>query len=310
MKSGTAKRIEARRVRRQLSSITPDNCLSQSQCPLFACLPPELRVLIFEFVLSPFEDHARPVRIGADYFRAGMDFVDKFDLNLLRTCRRIYSEASGIPMLKATIIVAAQLWKSKVFRKAVDFGRFTAKNVAELNHVHILDGPYDLYLHHRVFSVPQFRPKTISISCRFEVLRANQYSVLPDLSVGLDGGRFPHQLVCLARAFPDSLRLLQIRIQHPSRQSHELLAFLENIGPQYINLNNHQRLSTVGKPVTLAVWSPSQRLLDATDKRLNRKLDDAPSFSVANLTYSHSPRIPDWKDDDYKLGRILSCIRQ
>ena len=67
----------------------------QEECRLFTVLPAEIRDLIFAFTLAPFEDPDPAARFDVDtcFKRPNYSAPHKSDTALLRTCKRIYSEA-------------------------------------------------------------------------------------------------------------------------------------------------------------------------------------------------------------------------
>ena len=69
----------------------------QSSCPLFTRIPPEIRNPIFELALTAYDDHQRPYRQDAYYYRPGHRYAQKIDTALLSTCRRVYAETETIP---------------------------------------------------------------------------------------------------------------------------------------------------------------------------------------------------------------------
>ncbi|MCJ1326809.1 hypothetical protein MMC10_003475 [Thelotrema lepadinum] len=69
----------------------------QSQSPLFSTLPGEIRNLIYQFVLSEYEDSNELYDDDTCYKRPGYFARRRTDTTLLRTCQRIYCEAWFIP---------------------------------------------------------------------------------------------------------------------------------------------------------------------------------------------------------------------
>ncbi len=104
LKPREIRHLRAREIRRTLADIAPANSLSQTQCPLFAVLPGEIRFHIFTLALSQTSDASR--RVDADPFnpihRLGHTCGTTVDIPLLLTCRLIYYEARAIPLRSAT----------------------------------------------------------------------------------------------------------------------------------------------------------------------------------------------------------------
>ena len=69
----------------------------QPDCPLFAILPAEIRLIIFRYALSASYDVSRPFNEYDFYFRPGHRYDLKIDFTLLLTCRRIYNETALLP---------------------------------------------------------------------------------------------------------------------------------------------------------------------------------------------------------------------
>ena len=71
----------------------------QLQCPLFICIPPEIRNYIFELVLTSYDDKTRPYKKTAYYYRPSHRYARKIDTALLLTCRRVYAETEAVPAM-------------------------------------------------------------------------------------------------------------------------------------------------------------------------------------------------------------------
>lgn len=93
-----------RAVRRTLTAITPKNSLPQPQCLLFSMLPAEIRLMIFQLVLSQRYNWKRPIAIDSlsPLYRPGHAHRTTLDARLLRTCRLVYYEAGNIPLRSTT----------------------------------------------------------------------------------------------------------------------------------------------------------------------------------------------------------------
>lgn len=70
-------------------------CHAQSQSPLFDSVPAEIRNIIFEHVLTPYEDMSKQYPTTAYYYRPAHRAPIISSLSLLRSCRRAWLEASG-----------------------------------------------------------------------------------------------------------------------------------------------------------------------------------------------------------------------
>ena len=69
----------------------------QPDCPLFAILPAEIRLIVFRYALSATYDISRTFYEHTFYFRPGHQCDLKVDISLLLTCRRVYHETAKIP---------------------------------------------------------------------------------------------------------------------------------------------------------------------------------------------------------------------
>lgn len=125
----------ARSIRRSLSQITPSTSHSQSQCLLFSTLPAELRLLIFQLVLSQTHDPSHPI-----------DNLSVISLNrpshtccittstaLLLTCRLVYYEARFIPLRSATHHFR---YMPRLRKRDRWVQRMTPQSGAEVYHLH------------------------------------------------------------------------------------------------------------------------------------------------------------------------------
>jgi hypothetical protein len=70
----------------------------QNGCPLFALIPPELRLEIFVLALTSYDDETRRFPPTAYYTRKGYRYYQCIHTSLLATCRRIYSETPDLPI--------------------------------------------------------------------------------------------------------------------------------------------------------------------------------------------------------------------
>lgn len=168
-----AKSLRARKCRQALAQIHPGDGITfeQRQSPLFSKLPPEIRVLIFEFALAGYR---RRRRLLSDplvakryiYCHPAYHYPLQFDTNLLLTCRLIYSEANHIPMKYARFEVVRMRasWPASEdsHPEPPFFTRFTSKNFAEMQEVEFFELSSDRASAY--FKMPQFTPKIISFT--------------------------------------------------------------------------------------------------------------------------------------------------
>lgn len=75
---------------------------SQADSPLFSQLPLEIRALIFEDALAPYDDLSKPYAKDREYCRPGQRYHPRTDVALLQTCKRIFQEARLKPVAQAT----------------------------------------------------------------------------------------------------------------------------------------------------------------------------------------------------------------
>ncbi|KAF1848231.1 uncharacterized protein K460DRAFT_334049 [Cucurbitaria berberidis CBS 394.84] len=129
---------KAREIRRALAAITPENSRPQRQSPLFSVLPAELRVLIFQFVLSQALDLARPLDIhcNSPLYRPGHTHHATLDISLLLTCRLVYCEAHTIPVRSATYHFGHLSGASCLYNDSAWLHHVTKQHGAELYHLH------------------------------------------------------------------------------------------------------------------------------------------------------------------------------
>ncbi|KAF8429215.1 hypothetical protein EV426DRAFT_713928 [Tirmania nivea] len=74
---------------------------AQWDCPLFSRIPPEVRSLIFEYALNDYEDMTKVYEDATCYKRPDCLAPRRQDTELLRTCKRVYTEAWYIPLASA-----------------------------------------------------------------------------------------------------------------------------------------------------------------------------------------------------------------
>ena len=85
----------AEEIKRLQSDST--GCNDQSQCPLFSVIPPEIRNDIFRYALAEVETVDDQYDINTCWRRPGYLAPHRTHTDLLRTCKRIYSEAWHLP---------------------------------------------------------------------------------------------------------------------------------------------------------------------------------------------------------------------
>ena len=83
------------------AQIDLSHMLDQGQSPLFEVLPAEIRTRIFEYALTPYESTCNPYAQNRYYYRPGYQSDPNQDLNLLRSCKRIFQEARLMPVSQA-----------------------------------------------------------------------------------------------------------------------------------------------------------------------------------------------------------------
>ncbi|KAF2687939.1 hypothetical protein K458DRAFT_428738 [Lentithecium fluviatile CBS 122367] len=93
---------DARAMRRALMRISPENSGLQTQSPLFALLPSEIRNQIFEFAACQTVNCSSPVPNTSHMHRPGHEYNAHINTALLRTCRLVYYETRTLPLRSAT----------------------------------------------------------------------------------------------------------------------------------------------------------------------------------------------------------------
>ena len=86
----------ANRLRSRLNDGTLN---PQADCPLFSRLPTELRVMVFQYVLTAQDDISEPFPDNRYYKRPGYNYYKTMSTALLRTCGRIYLETYLYPAM-------------------------------------------------------------------------------------------------------------------------------------------------------------------------------------------------------------------
>lgn len=82
-----------------------DSSHPQHNSPLFATLPAEIRLKVYKFTLSSFDDPSKPFNPQHHHYRPGHEYRQKYDLRLLQTCKRIYHEARLLPVSLNEIVI-------------------------------------------------------------------------------------------------------------------------------------------------------------------------------------------------------------
>ena len=151
-----------REIRANLANINESNSNPQPDCPLFAKLPAEIRLKVFELALSEHEDLSRPIMTDNFFYRPRYFFKTRIFTDLLRTCRRIYAEASNIPMISATHTLSA----CDTFPgRNPNFISWTAKNFSEFSYLQLF-GKLESWAE-RLQRIAPPDPKVLTITTRF-----------------------------------------------------------------------------------------------------------------------------------------------
>lgn len=105
------------RLRREIlaSKLEWDNSaiLPQIKCPIFSRLPAEIRTRVFEYTLSAYDDPTDLDRNHGCYHGPRYECRQIISTALLRTCRRIYSEARLIPALVNELVGSPTLFMTQ-----------------------------------------------------------------------------------------------------------------------------------------------------------------------------------------------------
>jgi hypothetical protein len=225
-RSSNARALQNRRreIRAYLANINESNSNPQRNCPLFSKLPTEVRLKIFDLALSEHEDAPLPMDMGSFFYRPRYFFKTRIFTDLLRTCRRIYAEASHIPMTSATHTLCAQ---GPFPGRHPNFASWTAKNFSELGNLQLF-GRLEIWTE-KLQSLPPLDPRVMTFTTRFE-----------DWNVGFDSqascvpGEWKRQLwsvithrTALTENIPGALlvkgtgRLQEVRIEFEAHVSQE-----------------------------------------------------------------------------------------
>lgn len=81
-----------------LSPTKASEVKTQFQSPLFGVIPGEIRNAIFELALEEYDDPQQLYQRTSYYARPGIRAVKRVDAQLLRTCKRVYSETRSLPL--------------------------------------------------------------------------------------------------------------------------------------------------------------------------------------------------------------------
>jgi hypothetical protein len=164
-RSSNARALQNRRreIRAYLANINESNSDPQRNCPLFSKLPAEVRLTIFDLALSEHETASLLMDTSTVFYRPRYFFKTRIFTDLLRTCRRIYAEASYIPMTSATHTLSAN---GPFPGRLPNFTSWTAKNFSELGNLQLF-GRLEIWTE-SLQSLPPLDPRVMTITTRFE----------------------------------------------------------------------------------------------------------------------------------------------
>lgn len=152
-------------------------CREQTQCPLFAVLPPEIRYEIFAYALAGAPDLTQPGD-QADYcIRPGFESRRRTWTQLLRTCKRVYAEAWFMPFIyseHAFYMTSGERRPQRVtsveqMQKSLDLihnrhGEIHGGSIRLFAQLAELESPKDF---HGIFAMRHFNPTTVNITIRY-----------------------------------------------------------------------------------------------------------------------------------------------
>ena len=151
---------------------------SQSQSPLFSIVPGEIRNLIYQFVLSEYEDPNELYNDNTCYKRPGYFARRRIDTVLLRTCQRIYCEAWFVPWSSRqhTIYFTAndrkperQTTREELAMTLETIHNLYGEEATEMNHVRVIPQLYRLEDGSnlsQLLAIRHFNPKCFTITIR------------------------------------------------------------------------------------------------------------------------------------------------
>ena len=204
---------------------------SQDFSPLFNKLPPETRELICSYALAPFEDASLEAQFNDDtcFKRPNYSAHLKHDTMLLRTCRRIYSEAWHLPWTTRQQVFYFT-WSERRPDGSDEGVQTVEKMQRALNVLHEchgdvqLDGGVRIFAQllqlengrnfDRVMSMQHFCPKTVTVTIR----HTDWWFWENDEPM-----RIASDWVCLPR-LPDSVREVRLEFESLERRKDQVNA--------------------------------------------------------------------------------------
>lgn len=255
-----AKALRARKCRQSLARIDLDDGVTfpQRQSPLFSKLPPELRLLIFEFTLSGYRNEPRIISDShlakhLDSFHPAYLHPLRYDTDLLLTCRLIYSEANHIPMKFAKFDIVrmpfASMAPEQIHPTPSFFAKFIAKNSAEMQEVEFCEATS--YAPPNYFAIPQFMPKIITLSTTELTDACTIHSRTWQDYVGSLRDVFTR--LCVFH-FPSSCKRLNLRFECWRNNEKALTEAISAVGVQSVHTSEENlELSTEGND---AIFEP------------------------------------------------------
>ena len=145
----------------------------QRQSPLFSLLPSEIREEIFAFVLSSYDDTTRAYDKETYWARPGHYGPRHVSSDLLRTCKRIYTEAWFMPFIYAEHTEYLTMesrrprtatWDDCLKVMDTDYEKLQPRFIRIFAQMWALE-PGDQF--QRVLDMPHFYPKTITLTIRY-----------------------------------------------------------------------------------------------------------------------------------------------
>ncbi|KAE8140173.1 hypothetical protein BDV38DRAFT_27357 [Aspergillus pseudotamarii] len=145
----------------------------QRQSPLFSRLPSEIREEIFAFVLSSYDDTTRAYQKETYWTRPGHYGPQHVSTGLLRTCKRIYTEAWFMPFIFAehTEYLTASdrkprsaTWSDCLKIMDADYEKLQPRFIRIFAQMWVLE-PGDRF--QQTLDMPHFYPKQITLTIRY-----------------------------------------------------------------------------------------------------------------------------------------------
>lgn len=195
---------------------------AQYESALFR-LPGELRDQIYTYALTPYEDQDQPYGSDTCYYRPGYTARRRTDLSLLRTCKRVYSEAWCKPLSLATEFCYWLAWAGRAPQGEEDLsGRLAGTmdllqkhhGYVELKHVQIFAQMLEFGGRSidDILMAPHFHPAVITITVR----HTDWWSWEDDDWLRYDAG------VRNSSVFPASTRKLVLEMETLERKKDQL----------------------------------------------------------------------------------------